>query len=53
MEEPGGGLLGVAHGDQVDVAAADEVEVAVGVFVNAYGKNNQARVIVVKLEQRG
>ena len=49
--ELGGGLIGVADGDQVDMAAGDETGVGVGVFVDADGEDGQVGAVVVKLDQ--
>lgn len=53
VEEIGGGLVGIAHGDEIDVAVADEAGVGVGVLVNADGENDEVWIVAVELEKRG
>ena len=50
--ELGGRLGGVAHRDQVHVAAGDEAGVGVGIFVDADGQDDEIGPVVVKLEKR-
>ena len=40
MEELGGGLVGIAHGDEVDVVAGEEAGIGIGVFVDADGRES-------------
>jgi hypothetical protein len=51
IEELGGRLVGVAHGDEVDVAPSDEVGVRDGVFVDADGENNKVGILVMELQE--
>jgi hypothetical protein len=51
MEELGGRFSGITHGDQVHVASSNEVCVGIGVFVNAYGQNNEIRLVAMQLEK--
>ena len=53
VKEAGGGLAGVAHGDEIDVTIADEVGVGVGVLVDGDGKDDEVRIVVVELQERG
>lgn len=48
-----GSLVGVAHGDQVDMATLDEARVGIGVVVDADGKYGQVGAIVMKFEKAG
>ena len=50
IEELGGRLAGVAHGDEIDMATPDEVGVRNGVFVDADGEYNQVGVVVMELQ---
>src|SRR5674476_168116 len=50
MEERGGRFSGITHGDQVHVASSNEVCVGIGIFVNAYGQNNEIRLVAMQLE---
>jgi hypothetical protein len=52
VEEICGGLLGVADGDEVDVAAKQEAGVGVGVLVDADGEDGEAGLVVVEFEKR-
>jgi len=49
----GGRLLGVADGDEVDVAADEELLIGVGVFVDADGEDGVLGMLVVELGERG
>ena len=50
--ELGGRLVGVADGDQVYVAAGDDMGVGVGVFVDADSEDDEVGLFTVELEQR-
>jgi hypothetical protein len=50
--ELGGGLVGIADGDEVEVAAVDEALVLVCVLVNADGEHGQVRPVAVELKER-
>ena len=52
MVEIGRGLVGVADGDQIDVALLDEAGVGSRVFVDADSQNDQVGIGAVELEQR-
>jgi len=53
VKEPGGRFGGVAHGDEVDVAAGEELAVGIRVFVDADAEDGQIGVFVVQIEQGG
>jgi len=46
-----GGLVGVAHSDQIDVTAGNEAGVGVGVFVDADGEDGESGFVVMELKQ--
>ena len=48
--KPGGGLAGVADGDEVDVPADEEAAVSVGVVVDADGEDGQIGPVVVEFD---
>lgn len=52
MEEVGGGLVGIADRDEIDVAVADEVGVGARIFVNADSEDDEVWVVVVELQER-
>jgi len=44
-------LVGIAHRDQIDMAVADEARILIRVFIDADRKNDEVRIVVMKLEE--
>ena len=53
MEEIGRSLLGIADSNQIYVAVANEPGVGIRIFVDAYRKDHEVRIVVMQLQQRG
>ena len=52
VEELGGRLGGVADGEEVDVAAGNELAVGIGVFVDADSDDGEIGLVAVQIDQR-
>lgn len=53
MKELGGGLAGIADGDQIHVVTSNKARIGVGVFIDADGNDGNAGQLVVEGEERG
>jgi hypothetical protein len=53
VEELGGGLVGIADADEVNMMAGEEAVVGGRVLVDADGKDGKLGVVMLKLKERG